>query len=489
VSNIRKAIFSIAFLLFFISLISNGFASPSITLYEPQNITYNTDSGIPLNFTVNETVNVTIFIDDVKIESNCYETIVNETYNETYCYLVNIIGWDTTIYTTNGSHYLNITVYNSNGSDYKEVYFTKNSSLPPGHTTYISSCGVITTSDTYILTQDIIDSSAYYCMDIQANNVILDCQGHIIDGIGRGYGIYVVRSDTWAIVTNITIKNCVLTNWSYGLYFYFSSSNIMKNITVSSNGYGITIYKCSSNTITDSVVNSNGVGLNFWYSDADLIYNNIFNNTNNFLIDNPPGWGANYWNTTKQPGTNIWNSSLGFIGGNLWTNPNGTGYSDTCKDANYDGFCDDPYNLTTNNLDYLPIAKSVGQYAPALSVTFNFNKVDFGTVNIYQYNPALNQELGIYNVTVSSSSNYVVKVYAYDWSGLQTIPANTLYIDTNETLSNLSFDSKVQLSTTNVTIDTYPASVTENYYAFWFYAPLVKPGSYTTTMVITYEIA
>jgi hypothetical protein len=140
-------------------------------------------------------------------------------------------------------------------------------------------------------------------------------------------------------------------------------------------------------------------------------------------------------------------------------------------------------------LFFISLASNVFAQTPTLSVTFNFNKVDFGTVNIYQYNPALNQELGIYNVTVSSTSNYVVKAYAYDWSGLETIPANTLYIDTNETLSNLSFDSKVQLSTTNVTIDTYPASVTENYYAFWFYAPLVKPGSYNTTMVITYEIA
>jgi hypothetical protein len=45
-----------------------------------------------------------------------------------------------------------------------------------------------------------------------------------------------------------------------------------------------------------------------------------------------------------------------YMGGNYWTNPTGNGFSDTCTDANNDGFCDSNYILATNNIDYLPLS-------------------------------------------------------------------------------------------------------------------------------------
>jgi hypothetical protein len=57
-------------------------------------------------------------------------------------------------------------------------------------------------------------------------------------------------------------------------------------------------------------------------------------------------------------GTNIVGGP--YIGGNYWGSPDGTGYSDTCVDANNDGICDNPYTLATDNIDYLPLAKYVG---------------------------------------------------------------------------------------------------------------------------------
>jgi hypothetical protein len=64
---------------------------------------------------------------------------------------------------------------------------------------------------------------------------------------------------------------------------------------------------------------------------------------------------ANYWNTTKQRGDRIYSPGTK-IGGNYWTNPTGNGFSDTCTDANNDGFCDSNYTLATNNIDYLPLS-------------------------------------------------------------------------------------------------------------------------------------
>ncbi|MCR6669633.1 MAG: right-handed parallel beta-helix repeat-containing protein, partial [archaeon YNP-WB-040] len=248
----------------------------------------------------------------------------------------------------------------------------------------ISSCTSITSIGEYYLTQD-ISSSELKCIDIQAYNVTLDCRGHIIKGVNASdsAGIYVYG------FSNIKIINCIISDWGVGIhlerssssilsnitvtsnydgiYIIHSGSNILSNITVTSNShYGIFLYYANDNIINGSVIQSNGAsGVGLLESYTNMFYNNLFNNTNNLYFEGTIY--TNYWNTTLQPGTNIWNSSLGYIGGNLWTNPSNTGYSDSCTDANLDGFCDDPYYLTSDgsNIDYLPLAKYVGQNAPA----------------------------------------------------------------------------------------------------------------------------
>jgi len=251
--------------------------------------------------------------------------------------------------------------------------------------TEISSCTQITSPGEYRLVNDIVDSSASTCIDIQANDVILDCQGHIVDGVTTVdyFSRKAVRVGGYS---NITIKNCVFKNWDQTIVIASSTNNYISNVTVSSSYYiGLYAYNLDSSIISDSIFDSNSIGLyivtsnynNIYnnkisnsldsgiYIDSsyNLIYNNLFNNSRNLYFIG----GVNYWNTTLQPGNNIWNSSLGYIGGNLWTNPNNNGYSDTCVDANYDGFCDDPYYLTSDgsNIDYLPLAKYVGQNAPS----------------------------------------------------------------------------------------------------------------------------
>jgi parallel beta-helix repeat protein len=417
--------------------------------------------------------------------------------------------------------------------------------------TYLTDCAELNVpGETYYLTQDIIDSSADVCMSITADNIILDCQGHTIDGIGTIFtnGICVYRSSP--TITNITIKNCILTDWDYGIYFHYSDSNTLLNITVSSNSgiyieysdyitikdsviqnntvydviyqtdrigldchsnfinvigtdnkpivfyntsvtiknwdnnaseiilcgadssvidnvtishtneknnglllvatnltnisnsvfnnsnIGIWLFHSESNTLQNITANSNSVGIhlhilsnsntlsnitanfnsdygiiilysnsntlsnitanfnsaagialmrsdsntiknsiiqgNSQYgiylfragsSGANLIYNNLFNNTVNFYFS--VTIYANYWNTTRQEGTRIY-SFGNEIGGNYWTNPEGTGYSDTCTDADKDGFCDDPYVLATDNVDYLALSN---EYSPPPTTT------------------------------------------------------------------------------------------------------------------------
>jgi parallel beta-helix repeat protein len=270
--------------------------------------------------------------------------------------------------------------------------------------TYLTDCAELNvTGETYYLTTDIINSPASTCMDITADNIVLDCQGHTIDGVDSAptYGIHAPTT------TNITIKNCVMTDWwngiflstsssvtlsnitsnsnyrgiylnsagsnnvintttnanSYGIYIDNVGSNTLSNIKANSNSYGIYISWSNSNTIKNSIIQDNTYGIYLNSAGSNLIYNSLFNNTNNFYFGRTIY--TNNWNTTRQEGTRIYSAGTE-IGGNYWTNPDGNGYSDTCTDADKDGFCDDPYVLATDNVDYLALSD---EYPPPTTTT------------------------------------------------------------------------------------------------------------------------
>jgi len=126
-----------------------------------------------------------------------------------------------------------------------------------------------------------ITNQAGTCINNPANfnNKIFDCQGHIIEGNGI--------SETWPDVgiyingkTRNTIKNCIITKFSEGIYLYSSSNNTITNNTLNDNSYyGIILYSSSSNTITNNTANNNNnYGILIYISSN---YNTITNNTAN----------------------------------------------------------------------------------------------------------------------------------------------------------------------------------------------------------------
>jgi parallel beta-helix repeat protein len=168
-------------------------------------------------------------------------------------------------------------------------------------------------------------NSGLYGIRVYANNNRID--NNTIDS--NRYGIYVEGDNT--IIENNTMNN----NWEYGIRLYFTINNVIKGNRIIYTGW----YPWYEG------------GLYIYYSNSNLIYNNyIFNKYRNYQIW---GTGSNTWNVAKQPGTNIIGGN--YLGGNYWGNPDGTGFSQTCIDADIDGICDSAYTLATNNIDYLPL--------------------------------------------------------------------------------------------------------------------------------------
>ena len=97
---------------------------------------------------------------------------------------------------------------------------------------------------------------------------------------------------------------------------------------------------------------------------GNVVYDNLFNVTRDAFDGNvlfgslnsrrrgPPG--VNAWNVSARTGENVVGGST--IGGNYYANPDGTGFSQTCDDADADGLCDSPNELGANNTDFLPLA-------------------------------------------------------------------------------------------------------------------------------------
>jgi hypothetical protein len=129
--------------------------------------------------------------------------------------------------------------------------------------TEITDCQVLnTTGETYLLINNISDYSGLRCMEVTANNIVLDCQGYTIDGIGSNMGIQIYGRN------NVTVQNCILTDWNLGIYLNLANNNALKDITISGTGVvGVWLYNANSNNITKvSDTTASWTAFFLWYS-------------------------------------------------------------------------------------------------------------------------------------------------------------------------------------------------------------------------------
>lgn len=160
---------------------------------------------------------------------------------------------------------------------------------------------------------------------------------------------------------NNLINNIVSSNREgigiYGKYDPSSYNTLTGNYISDNEGDGIVLFYSAPNILNRNVIINNSQGIYEWVLgfSTNTIYDNIFNNTVNLFFENKIH--GEYWNVTKISGTNIIGGP--YLGGNFWANPDGTGFSQTCADGDFDGICDSPYVLNTYNIDYLPLAVPV----------------------------------------------------------------------------------------------------------------------------------
>jgi parallel beta-helix repeat protein len=289
----------------------------------------------------------------------------------------------------------------------------------------------------YRLEIDGEDLSMEYAILINSSNVLLDGDGHTIEG-GKWalYGTKVVSAE------NVTITNLRAENWMLaGVYAEDVSGLRAFNISVTGNtaegidvrdsrdvwialnnlknlsGDGIYLKRTLNSTVEknrienvrgagveldegsmdnllrSNVIEASGVGLylrpgsgsntireNILTDDQLGVY--VFNSSGNIIYDNyldsernakVVGSSTNSWNTTKTLGKNVLGGN--YLGGNYWSDYSG-------EDINGDGIGDTPYTIDENNTDYLPLTMPADTSPPEIKISNPANNSVYNTRKI-----------------------------------------------------------------------------------------------------------
>jgi parallel beta-helix repeat protein len=118
-------------------------------------------------------------------------------------------------------------------------------------------------------------------ISIGASNIVLNCNGAELVGNGPEYGaIGIINRNNY----NIVIKNCNVTNYRYGIYFYeYASSNRIENNVLTNIEYGIYISRSNYNTLIGNNITNGiyGIYVDYYYdSDYTSIIKNNIDSTN-----------------------------------------------------------------------------------------------------------------------------------------------------------------------------------------------------------------
>ncbi|MFH1642989.1 MAG: LamG-like jellyroll fold domain-containing protein, partial [Nanoarchaeota archaeon] len=278
------------------------------------------------------------------------------------------------------------------------------------------------------------------------------------------------------------IKNSIISHQNNSAgdngIFVDDDNNQLINLSIFSNRVGIRFdVTADGNVVVNSTIENNfEYAINLGASGAGTphqFYNNLFNHSNTSVI-----WitstGAAYYNTTESSATNI----IGYpaFGGNYWTNSSGTGYSDTCADSDSDGFCDNPYNVSSdtaciigsncgNNVDYLPLSNMYGVDQTYPGINFTYPTSGNKTVQTQQYVDV--------NVSIKEPS---LKEVIYNWNGTNY----TIYNDSLVLMFNFDNVSELGENSTHV-VDLSKYSNNGTWYGGGRSNGTAKYGSYSGT--------
>jgi parallel beta-helix repeat protein len=196
----------------------------------------------------------------------------------------------------------------------------------------------IATNDniTYILIDNII--SSYHGIVIYRSNVVIDGNGHMLQGSNIGCGVVIDGAN------NVTLKNINIKGFGTGVLIQSSYNVIYKNKITNNNRWGINVFSGLNNEILENLIMNNYVGI-LLRSNSKVSENNITANSEGIRVNG----NSNTISRNKVKNNDVGISLSLASNNNVWGNDvtaNGRGvclYSST-----YNNVWEN--NITANNL-------------------------------------------------------------------------------------------------------------------------------------------
>jgi parallel beta-helix repeat protein len=142
----------------------------------------------------------------------------------------------------------------------------------------IDSCGTeITSSGTYLVTQDLINTSGSCISVLNATNVTVDCQGYRLTGDGSGNGIWVDYSSI-----GVVIRNCDIYSFENGMY-YTGHDGVIEDNKLVDNTRGIRLSHGIGDEVRWNTGKDNVYGMYIDLSNNNNIYENTFHRSDHGL--------------------------------------------------------------------------------------------------------------------------------------------------------------------------------------------------------------
>jgi len=185
----------------------------------------------------------------------------------------------------------------------------------------VNGCTAITQSGVYTLGRNLsVDIREAPCLEINANNVILDCQGKTIYSISPNPPpmIRILASYPAGILIggwgggnyrNITVTNCIVRGFETA-GIAVSAGDVydltIKNNFITSGSGGIALYGLGSSTVNYNVNIFNNSIINPWYSGIEIsAYGGVVVNNNSICGNIPYPMYCGYGDNTTGTGNKI----------------------------------------------------------------------------------------------------------------------------------------------------------------------------------------
>ncbi|MFA6073202.1 MAG: right-handed parallel beta-helix repeat-containing protein [Candidatus Woesearchaeota archaeon] len=162
----------------------------------------------------------------------------------------------------------------------------------------VVSCSTLSTANSVNNLTSNLSINGSTCLTVNAANITIDCQGFTIKGNNT--------ASTSGILTtkfNTTIKNCIITDFSYGVRFNAATNGLVENVTVNvsaSNSNAISFVGVSTNNrLVSSTATSASSAIYIVNSHNNTVSNSIGTSSSNHAI----------WMTTTAANNTLINAS------------------------------------------------------------------------------------------------------------------------------------------------------------------------------------